>query len=334
MLAVVKEKPEPGVVIKQVPVPEPQKDEVLIKVLHASICGTDIGIHNWNAWAANHITPPTIIGHEVAGKIVSINADNPLGLKIGDFVSSETHIFDGTCAQCKQGNRHICENMDLYGIGRDGGFAEYATIPIRTTWKNNPSMPFEQMSAQEPLGNAVHVVSKADVRGKKVLVLGLGPTGLCAGMVAKAYGAEEVVGLDIADYRLRLGEKVGFDRVMNLLPEKEYGVFDVVLEMSGSAAAIAVGFEAIRIAGIFVYFGIPKEPVPMDIGKYFINKELRMTSVFGRHIWETWYETTKLLQEEKVDLSEIITHRFALRDFEKAMAIMKSGTCGKIVLTP
>lgn len=334
MIAVLKEKSEPGVTIKKVPVPKPANDEVLVKVKYASICGTDINIYDWNSWAQGHITPPAIIGHELVGEVVNCNGKSENDLKIGDLVSSETHIFCGYCYQCKVGNKHICENMELFGIGRDGSFAEFTTIPLKTTWKNDPRIPVESMSVQEPLGNAVNVVTKAQVKGKKVLVMGLGPTGLCAGMVARAYGAKEIVGINRREYRRKLALDIGFDRALETLPESEYGTFDAVLEMSGSRIGIQTAFDAARIAGKIIAFGIPKEEVSIDWGKYMINKELSLDSVFGRMIWETWEDTTKLLVSGEVDLRKIITHRFKLTEFEDAMAVMKSGECGKILLEP
>src|SRR3972149_8309421 len=225
MLAIVKERPALGVTIKKVPIPKPKKDEVLAKVIHTSICGTDIGIYDWIPWAAAHIKPPQIMGHEMVGKVVEINTEKKTDIRIGDLVSSETHIFCLNCYQCTIKNYHVCENMKLFGIGRDGCFAEYATIPFRTTWKNSKKIPLKAMSVQEPLGNAVNVVTKADVKGKRVLVMGLGPTGLCAGMVAKVYGAKEVVGVTRREYRRALALRLGFDRVVPELDEKEYGTF-------------------------------------------------------------------------------------------------------------
>ena len=334
MLAVLKEKPAPGVTIKHVPIPEPKDEEVLVKVRHASICGTDIGIYNWIPWAEAHINPPQIMGHEMVGEIVKINTKEKTDLKVGDLVSSETHIFCNNCYQCEIKNYHICENMELFGIGRDGGFAEYATIPIRTTWKNDPAISVEAMSVQEPLGNAVNVVTKAEVKGKKVLIMGLGPTGLCAGMVARAYGATEIVGVNRREYRRKLAMEIGFDRVTDKIDEKEYGTFDAVLEMSGNRIGIEIALDAVRIGGKIIAFGIPKESINIDWGKYLINKEISIGSVFGRMIWDTWEDTTKLLVDKKVDLEKIITHRFKLSEFEKAMEVMKSGECGKVVLTP
>lgn len=334
MLAVLKDKKAPGVTIKDVPQPKPQKDEVLVKVKAASICGTDIGIYDWIPWAAAHIKPPQIIGHEMVGEVIEINTRKKTEIKVGDLVSSETHIFCQNCYQCTIKNYHICENMELFGIGRNGAFAEYATIPIRTTWKNDTRIPLESMSVQEPLGNAVNVVTKASVKGKKVLVMGLGPTGLCAGMVAKAYGAKEVVGINRREYRRKLAKKIGFDRTLETLDKKEFGTFDAVLEMSGNRLGIQTALDAVRIAGKIIAFGIPKENISIDWGTYLINKELSIESVFGRMIWDTWKDTTKLLVSGKVDLRKIITHHFKLSEFDEAMAIMKSGECGKIVLTP
>jgi threonine 3-dehydrogenase len=332
MLAVVKEKAEPGVSIKRIPVPKPEKGELLIKVKAASICGTDIGIYDWTPWAADHIKPPIVIGHEVLGEVLEINGESEI--KVGDLVSSETHIYCGECYQCKNNRRHICENMQLFGIGRNGGFAEYATIPIRTSWKNDPAIPVEWMSVQEPFGNAVHAITKASVAGKRVVIFGMGPTGLAAAAVAKAKEASEVIGIDPVEYRRNLALKMGCDKVYDALPPEYDNQVDIVLDMSGFPPAIARAFDAVRIGGTLMAFGIPKTPISIDWGKYMINKELTILSVFGRHIWETWEETTQLLKSGKINLDPIITHRFPLSSFEEAMAIMKSGQSGKIVLTP
>jgi len=334
MLAVVKETASPGVTLKQVPIPKPEKGEVLVKIKGASICGTDISIYDWTPWAQGHIKPPTTIGHEIVGEVVEINSDEPTHIQKGDLVSSETHIFCNRCYQCLINNRHICENIELFGIGRNGGFAQYATIPLRTTWKNLPTIPLKAMSAQEPLGNAVHVVTKANVPGKTVAVFGLGPVGLAAIAVAKAYGAKKVIGINRGEYRRNLGKEMGADAVYESLPKEYENMCDVVLEMSGSTEVIKSALDAIRIAGILVFFGIPKKEASIDIGKYFINKEITATSVFGRRVWETWYQVSDLLASGKVDLAKMVTHEFTLSEFEEAMAVMKSGNCGKVVLTP
>lgn len=333
MLAVVKEKAEPGVAVKQVPIPKPEQGELLIKVKAASICGTDIAIYDWTPWAADHIKPPIVIGHEVLGEVIEINGESEK-VKIGDLISSETHIFCGECYQCQNNRRHICENMQLFGIGRNGGFAEFASVPIRTSWKNDPAIPPEWMSVQEPFGNAVHAITKASVTGKRVVIFGMGPTGLAASAVAKAKASAEVIGVDPVGYRRNLGLKMGCDKVYDVLPSGYDNQIDIVIDMSGFPPAIARAFDAIRIGGTLMAFGIPKTLITIDWGKYMINKELTILSVFGRHIWETWEETTKLLKSGKINLDPIITHRFPLSQFEEAMTIMKSGQSGKIVLTP
>ncbi|MBI3984836.1 MAG: alcohol dehydrogenase catalytic domain-containing protein [Candidatus Levybacteria bacterium] len=333
MLAVVKEQKTKGVRLKQVPVPKPQKDELLIKVKIVSICGTDVNIYDWTPWAQSHINPPIIVGHEVVGEVVEINGKSK-NIKVGDLISSETHIFCGRCYQCKIGNKHICENMQLFGIGRNGGFAQYATVPIKTSWKNDKTIPLEEMSSQEPLGNAVHVIHRVNVKGKTVLVTGLGPTGLCAVAAAKAYGAKKIIALNRGSYRRVLGKKMGADEVYEKLPEKYLNKMDVVLEMSGNEIAIQTAFEAARIKATVIIFGIPKKDISLNFGKYFIDKELTVKGVFGRKIWETWEDVSELLKSKKVDLTKIITHRFKLSEFEKAMEVMKSGECGKILLIP
>lgn len=333
MLAVLKKKPTPGVTIEKVPIPVPHAGEALVKIKAASICGTDVSIYDWTGWAEGHIAPPRIIGHEIVGEIIEINGES-LGLKRGDLVASETHIFCNHCYQCMINNRHICENMQLFGIGRNGGFAEFATIPLRTSWKNSPSLSVKVMSSQEPLGNAVNVVTKAQVAGKIVCIFGLGPVGLCAAAVAKAYGAKKVIGINRGEYRRVLATKMGADEVYDALPERYENACDVVLEMSGNTEVITSAFRSARIAGTLVFFGIPKKDAPIDIGGMIINKELRIESVFGRRIWETWYQVADLLEQKKVDLTKLVTHTFKLSQFEEAMQVMKSGKCGKIVLEP
>lgn len=331
MLAVVKDKPGPGVAIKDIPEPKPQEGEVLVKVLRASICGTDIGIYDWIPWVAEKINPPMVLGHEIVGEIVEIHGDAP-HLSVGDLVSSETHIFDGTCFQCQSGRRHVCENVHFFGYERDGGFAEYATIPIQTTWKNDSRIPVEEMSVQEPLGNAVNAVSKAHVAGRRVLIMGLGPTGLCAGKVAQIYGASEIVAIDPQEYRRNLYKKFTGLEAKEIYSDTMSDYFDVVIEMSGAEVAIKNAFDAVRIAGTIIAFGIPKKDIEIGWGSHVINKEIYVKSVFGRKIWQSWHQTTDLLTSGALSLSDIITHEFTLEEFEKAMAIMKSGESGKIVL--
>lgn len=333
MLAVVKEKPEKGVVLKQVPVPQPAKGELLAEVVAASICGTDVGIYEWTPWAASHVSLPIIIGHEILGRVIEINGKSS-HIKVGDLVSSETHIYCQTCQQCDTNKKHICKNMQLFGINHNGSFAKYATIPIHTTWVNDPAIKQDWMSIQEPFGNAVHITTKAGIEGKDILIYGLGPTGLCAAAAAKAQGVNSVTAIDPSDYRRKLGLKMGCDQTFSKLPPNMKDSFEIVLEMAGFPASVNSAFEAVAIGGKIMAFGIPKTEVCFDWGKSIIDKEITIDSVFGRKIWETWEHSNKLLKSGLVDLDPIITHRFKLKEFEQAMEIMKSGQSGKIILKP
>ncbi len=331
MLAVVKERSSSGVIVKEIPIPTPGKDEVLVKIKTASICGTDINIYDWSDWAQDHAQTPLVIGHEIVGEVLEVNGKSTL--KPGDLVSSETHIYCGKCTQCRRGNRHICENMRLFGINRNGGFAQYATIPLKTAWKNNPSLSLESMVIQEPLGNAVHAVTKAGVKGKTVGVFGLGPIGTCAGVIAKKYGASRVFGIEPSWYRRNLAQKMGISEVYPALPQGFSQKADACLEMSGSEAGINAALEAAKIAGKVMVFGIPKNAISIDFGKFVVSKELVIEGVFGRRIWETWEEVGRILKSG-VDFSPLITHKFKLEGFEEAIKTIKSGECGKILLQP
>lgn len=332
MLAVVKENSSPGVAVKQVPIPSPKKDEALVKIKATSICGTDLGVYNWNLWARSHLSPPKVLGHEIVGEVVEVNSDIT-ELKSGDLVSSETHIYCDNCQQCKAGNRHVCENMLLFGISRDGGFAQYATIPLKTVWKNDPALSLEAMVVQEPLGNAVHAVTKAGVEDKVVGIFGLGPIGICAGLVAKEYGAKRIFAVEPSKYRRELAQKMGILEVYPSFRQNLSKQADVVFEMSGSEVAINSSLETAKAGGKIMIFGIPKDAVNIDLGKYIINKELTLKGVFGRKIWETWAEVGRLLKNG-LNIEPLITHKFKLSEFEKAIETIKSGECGKILLQP
>lgn len=334
MIAVVKEGQAPGIILKEVPRPIPKADELLVKIERASICGTDIGIYDSMPWAIDALRTPVVIGHEIAGRIVALPKNTDGHFRIGDLVSSETHIYCGKCEQCHAGRKHTCDNLELFGISRDGGFAEYATIPGRTAWKNSTSLSVELMSMQEPIGNAMHVLAKTPVSGKRVLVVGLGPTGLSVGAIAGLNDAENVVGMDPSGYRRHLAQNLGFHSVVASLHESQEGTYDIVFEMSGNLQAIETAFMAVKTGGVFVAFGIPREKVELEWGKYFINKELTVFSIFGRKIWDTWSETSALLEKHSALFEKIITHRFPLRDIENAMRTMRSGRCGKIILIP
>jgi threonine 3-dehydrogenase len=344
MVAVIKKEPKPGVTITEVDIPKIARDEVLVKVKAASICGSDVHIYDWDPWASSTVKIPVIIGHEFTGEIIDKGKD-VLNLSIGDYISAESHIPCMTCFQCKNGMMHICDNLHEFGFDRDGGFAEYVSVPAICAWKNAPELPPEIGSIQEPLGNSIHAVTSADVKGKNVAIFGCGPTGLFAIGVAKACGAKKVISIDINRHRLELAKEMKVDDVLDgsdkdLIQKikdisHKAGV-DVVLEMSGSKDAMLNGLLALRKGGTFIAFGISTKPVEIDMANLVITKAIIIRGIFGRLMFKTWEQMKELLDSKKLDPLPVITHRFKLSEFNKAIKTIKSKDvkCGKVVLFP
>lgn len=341
MKAITKPGPGPGVEMREVPVPEVGPNDVLVKIQAASVCGTDVHIYTWDAWASARLRPPLIIGHEFAGVVVRVGKD-VTRVKPGDYISAESHVVCGKCLQCRLGQYHTCQNVRILGVDTDGCFAEYAIVPENNAWHNDPSLPVHLASAQEPLGNAVYATLIEPVTASSVAIFGCGPTGLCAAAVAKAAGAGLVVAIDVNPYRLDLAERMGAyltlnpredDVVAELRRRTDGNGVDVVVEMSGNPQAIRQGLDSLRMGGRFTAFGIPSEPVEVDFSEV-IFKGIRMLGVSGRRMFETWYQTAALLKTERLNLVPLVTHRFPMDEFDKAMEVMKSGQSGKVVLTP
>lgn len=340
MIAVTKPERAPGVVIQEMPTPTIGPDDVLVKVEAVSLCGTDVHIYNWDAWASGRMHPPLIIGHEFAGTIVDVGS-HVSRVHPGQFVSAESHIVCGRCLQCRMGQYHTCQRVKILGVDTNGCFADYVAIPEHNVWVNDPNLPSHLASVQEPLGNAVFATLIEPVTAGSVAIFGCGPTGLCAAAVAKAAGAGLVVAVDVNPYRLDLAERMGayvtlnpkeHDVAAELIRLTEGNGVDVVLEMSGSPVAIQTGLRAIRMGGRFTSFGIPAQPVEIDFSEL-IFKGVRMLGVSGRRMFETWYQTASLLKTERLNLAPLVTHRMKLTEFDEAMDIMRSGMSGKVVLT-
>ncbi|MBI4316583.1 MAG: L-threonine 3-dehydrogenase [Chloroflexi bacterium] len=342
MKAVVKPGPQPGLELTQRPIPEAGPGEVLVKVRAASICGTDLHIYNWDAWAQSRIRPPVIVGHEVCGDVVARGAmvTEP---QIGDFVSLESHVICNICQYCRTGRGHICENTRLIGVDRDGGFAEYITIAAQNAWKQPADLPVEIAALQENFGNAVRTAFAADVTAKKVLVTGCGPVGVMAIMVAKAAGARVIYASDVSDYRLNMARAAGADLALN--PRRDDVVamvrqatdgegVDVLLEMSGAVTAIDQGFTLLKPGGEAALLGVSPGPFTFDWNHHIVFKGARVYGITGRRLWETWYQSRGLVRSGAVNLAPLITHRFKLEEYDKAFETMASGQSGKVVLFP
>jgi threonine 3-dehydrogenase len=344
MKAVVKVRGEPnGTELQTVEKPKPGYNDVLIKIKSASICGTDVHIYNWDAWSANRIKPPLIYGHEFAGEIVEVG-DGVVNAKVGDYVSGECHIADWTCYNCRTGLAHICRNTKIFGVDVDGIFAEYAKIPATNVWQNDPALPPEIGSIQDPLGNAIHTIFSTDVVGRDVAVLGVGPIGAMAVSVCKNIGAAQVFAVGRKNtYRTDLAKKVGADHTYlvqddvkgDILDKTDGMGVDVVLEMSGNTNAVVQGLELLRQGGIISLLGVYADPLTVDLSNLVVFKYATIKGINGRLMWDTWYRMKGLLKNERIlnDMKTIITHRYKFEDFEQAMQTMRSGNSGKVVLT-
>lgn len=343
MKGVVKIKPElNGTELMSVDIPRPGPNDVLIKVKAASICGTDVHIFNWDAWAAGRIKPPLLYGHEFAGDVVEIG-NNVTHVKVGDYVSGECHIACGHCLQCRTGFAHVCQNTKIFGVDVPGIFAEYACIPAANVWHNDKDSPPELCSIQDPLGNAVHSIFATDVVGRDVAVIGVGPIGAMCVSICKRIGAANVFAIGRKnEYRIELAKKVGADftysakdNVRKDILEKTSGKgVDVVLEMSGNSKAIEEGLDLLRTGGELVLLGVYADPVTLDFSKKVVFKYATIKGINGRRMFEDWYRMKGLLKNSGIrsDLEKIITHRFKFADFHKAMETMRSGNSGKVVL--
>ncbi len=342
MRAICKTRPGPGLEIVEVPVPEPGPGEVLLEVKAASICGTDLHIRNWDPWAADRIEPPLVVGHEMCG-IVLAHGPGVSDPPVGALVSVESHVVDNHCSFCRTGNGHLCENTQILGVDRHGVYAEFVAVPAENAWPDPPDMPYSIATLQENFGNAVHTASVPQVAGRKVLVTGCGPVGLMTIAVAKALGARSVYATDVSEYRLELAAKMGVDLALNparhdVVAELEAATegegVDVLCEMSGAPSAIRDGFAVLKRGGEAALLGITSAPIDFDLDNHVIFKGATVYGIVGRRLWEDWYQMRALLRAGAVDLAPLVTHRFALDDYERAFDLMASGECGKVVLFP
>jgi threonine 3-dehydrogenase len=338
MKALVKAKSEPGLWLQDVPEPECGINDVLIRVLKTGICGTDLHIHKWDAWAQKTIPVPMVVGHEFVGEVVAIGS-NVNDFKPGDLVSAEGHVVCGRCRNCLAGRRHLCKDTLGIGVNRTGAFAEFISVPMTNVWHHRADVDREVASIFDPLGNAVHTALSFDLLGEDVLITGAGPIGCMAAAVAKHAGARFVVVTDINDERLTLAKNLGADVTVNVAREKLRDVqqrlgmhegFDVGLEMSGSPAAFSDMIDQMCHGGKIAMLGIPVGDISIDWNKVIFNM-LTIKGIYGREMYETWYKMTVML-ESGLKIAPIITHRFHFTEFERGFEAMKSGACGKVIL--
>ncbi|HEU5048460.1 MAG TPA: L-threonine 3-dehydrogenase [Rickettsiales bacterium] len=338
MKALVKSKAQEGLWLADVPVPAFGINDVLVKVLKTGICGTDLHIYNWDAWAQKTIQIPTVIGHEFVGRITEIGS-NVTGFKVGDLVSAEGHIVCGHCRNCLAGRRHLCAHTLGIGVNRDGAFAEYVAVPAINVWPCSSTLPLEYFAIFDPLGNAAHTALSFDLIGEDVLITGAGPIGIMAALMARHAGARHIVITDINPYRLQLAQSVNVTAALNVAKDDIRDVmkklhmtegFDVGLEMSGNPQALNLMIESMAHGGKIAMLGIQPSNTGVDWDTV-VFKGLTIKGIYGRQMFETWYKLTAMLQSG-MDIAPVITHRFSYRDFQKGFDIMRKGESGKIIL--
>jgi threonine 3-dehydrogenase len=336
-----------GAELVEVPVPEPDDDEILVRVHRASVCGTDLHIYEWNEWAAKRIGDvPMTFGHEMAGTIEAVGAEVH-HLQTGAFVAAETHIACGHCATCQTGRAHICENLRILGVDIDGVFAEFVVMPAQNAWVVGEGIDPDVASIMEPFGNAVHATfgtgGGEDIATNAVAVIGCGPIGMFAVAIARSLGAFKVIAVEPNSYRREKAAEMGADVVIDPMDvdpvlavmelTKGSGA-EVVLEMSGNAHAIDQGTRMLARGGRMSLLGLPDGAVTLDLNDQVIFKEARLQGITGREMFRTWQQTTTLLSTGRVDVTPVITHRFPLGRYEEAFDTMVSGSSGKVILSP
>ncbi|HEX4600871.1 MAG TPA: L-threonine 3-dehydrogenase [Gemmatimonadales bacterium] len=339
MQAIVKTQRAPGLAVRSVPKPTVGPGEVLIAVRHAGVCGTDLHIADWDAWAQGRIAPPVVVGHEFAGEIAAVG-DGVAGLTVGQLVTAEGHIVCGHCLQCRTGHSHICKNTRIIGVDRDGAFAEYIAMPATNVLPLN-GIPTTVGAVMDPMGNAFHTVLSADIPGSTVFVVGCGPIGCFAVGIARAAGAAKVIASDVNAKRLALAAQMGAqvtinaatdDVVRTVLGETGGEGADVVCEMSGAPAALHQAFGAVRLGGRVQLLGIPTGAVPIDLAREIIFKGITVYGVVGRKMYETWHQMQRYLAAGLLDPRPVITHQFPLAKIDEALAAIRAGDAGKIIL--
>jgi threonine 3-dehydrogenase len=338
MKSLVKAKPERGLWLEDTPRPECGANDVAIKVKKAAICGTDLHIYNWDKWAQRTIPTPMVVGHEYLGVIEAVGSD-VTALKVGQRVSGEGHIVCGFCRNCRAGRAHLCRNTKGVGVNRPGAFADYVVIPASNAYPIPDSISDEIAAILDPLGNAVHTALSFDLVGEDVLITGAGPIGLMAIPICRHVGARNIVITDVNDYRLALAKKMGATRAVRADQQTLKEVmaeidmhegFDVGLEMSGNAGALRDMIGAMNNGGKVALLGILPDEAAIDWNEV-IFKGLTLKGIYGREMYETWYKMLAML-ETGLNVSDVITHRLPMAEFETGFAALNAGQACKVVL--
>lgn len=342
MRALVKTHAGPGLELCDVAEPTTGPGEVKIRVERAGLCGTDLHLQEWDAWAASVLTPPTVIGHEFFGEVVEVGAD-VTSVRVGQKASGEGHVVCGECRNCRAGRRHVCIRTSSVGVQRHGAFADHVVIPATNVWVQPDDLDPDLGAIFDPLGNAVHTTLSFPLAGEDVVVTGAGPIGVMAAAIARHVGARFVVVTDISDDRLELAAHAGADLTVNVArqplasAQQRLGMregFDVGLEMSGSPAALAEMIANLNHGGRVALLGLPREPFAIDWARV-ITHMITIKGIYGRQMYDTWYAMSSMLATSPLlrsRVTSVVTHRFPAGEWAQAFDTARSGRCGKVVL--
>ncbi|MDP6443356.1 MAG: L-threonine 3-dehydrogenase [Pirellulaceae bacterium] len=338
MQALVKSRPERGMWLEDVDHPELGVNDVLVKIHRTGVCGTDVHIYKWDAWAEKTVPTPMVVGHEFVGEVVEVGA-NVNDFFPGEIVSGEGHVVCGRCRNCLAGRRHLCAHTKGIGVNRPGAFAEYLALPMTNVWHHASDIEPDVAAVFDPFGNAVHTALSFPVLGEDVLITGAGPIGVMAAAVVRHAGARYVVVTDVNPYRLDLARQMGATLAIDVRTQsiadaqQQLGLkegFDVGLEMSGNPDAFRDMLVNMCHGGKIAMLGIPSESMAIDWNTVVFNM-LTIKGIYGREMYETWYKMTVMLQSG-LDIHPVITHRFHYTEFERAFEVMMSGESGKVIL--
>jgi threonine 3-dehydrogenase len=340
MKAIVKERPERGLAFTEVPAPEVGDEEVLIQVRAAGICGTDVHIYDWDQWSQGRIKPPLVIGHEFAGEVAALGRAVH-HVRIGQRVSAEGHITCGRCEFCRTGQGHICRDVNIIGVDRDGCFAEYISMNAGNIWPVPDAIPDHVASVFDPLGNAMHTVMAEPPSGKSVLITGAGAIGLFAVSIARYAGAGPILVIEPNAFKRGTARAAGadfvFDPADSGIDERILGITDglgpqILLEMSGHPDAIVLGFRLLRNGGTASVLGIPSSPLTLDWARDVIFKGITIRAINGRRMYDTWFQSQSFMLREQEKVSRLITHRLPFGEFERGFDLLHRGEAVKVVL--
>ncbi len=338
MKALVKSKSEPGLWLEDIPEPKVGINDVLIQVDRTGICGTDMHIYKWDAWASKTIPVPMAVGHEFVGEVLEVGS-NVNDFHPGEIVSGEGHVVCGRCRNCLAGRRHLCAVTKGIGVNRPGAFAEYICLPMTNVWHHHQDVDRDVASIFDPFGNAVHTALSFPVLGEDVLITGAGPIGCMAAAIAKFAGARFIVVTDVNPWRLDLAKRMGATLAVDVRKQDLHDVqkslgmtegFDIGLEMSGNPDAFRSMLDNMAHGGKIAMLGIPTEQISIDWNQVVFNM-LTIKGIYGREMYETWYKMTVMLQSG-LDISPVITHRYHYTEFETAFQAMATGNTGKCIL--